>query len=55
MRRTPDPFLFSMTTLTQEDLKWSLNYLSSYGERVDGPFGYDGISQQIGIKGYLGK
>lgn len=55
MKRTPDPFLFSVTTLTQEDLKWSLNYSGSYGERVEGPFGYDGICQQVSIKGYLGK
>jgi len=44
-----------MTTLTSEDLSWSLHYSSSYGERVAGPFGYSGIGQQFGIKGYLGK
>jgi len=52
--RTPEPFLFSVTTLTPQDLKWSLNYSSSYGERVEGPFGYDGVSQQFSVKGYLG-
>jgi len=54
-KRTPEPFLFSVTTLTPEDLTWSLNYSTSYGERVAGPFGYDGVGQQFAIKGYLGK
>jgi len=54
-KRTPEPFLFSVTTLTPQDLPWSLNYSTSYGERVSGPFGYDGVGQQFAIKGYLGK
>ncbi len=54
-RRTPEPFLFSVTTLTPEDLKWSLDYSGNYGERVAMPFGYNGISQQFAVKGYLGK
>ena len=53
-QRTPEPFLFSVTTLTPDDLPWSLNYSGSYGERVTGPFGYDGIGQQFAVKGYLG-
>ena len=53
--RSTEPFLFSKTTLTPEDLKWSLDYSTSYGERVSGPFGNDGIGQQVGLKGYLGK
>jgi hypothetical protein len=54
-KRTPEPFLFSVSTLTPEDLKWSLDYSGSYGQRVTGPFGYDGINQQFAVKGYLGK
>jgi hypothetical protein len=54
-KRTPEPFLFSVTTLTPQDLKWSLDYSTSYGERVSGPFGYDGVGQQFAIKGYIGK
>lgn len=54
-KRTPEPFLFSVTTLTQEDLKWSLDYSASYGERVTGPFGYEGVGQNFAVKGYLGK
>jgi len=55
LKRTPEPFLFSVTTLTPEDLKWSLDYSGSYGERVSGPFGYEGIGQQLAVKGYMGK
>ena len=54
-KRTTEPFLFSMTTLTPEDLRWSLDYSTSYGERITGPFGHEGIGQQVGVKGYLGK
>jgi hypothetical protein len=55
VKRTPEPFLFSVTTLTPEDFKWSIDYSGSYGERVSGPFGYDGIGQQFAVKGYIGK
>ncbi len=53
--RSPEPFMFSKTTLTPEDLKWTMDYSTSYGERVSGPFGNEGVGQQVGIKGYLGK
>ena len=56
IKRTPEPFLFSISTLTPEDLKWSLDYSgSSYGERITNTLGYDGINQQFAVKGYLGK
>jgi hypothetical protein len=48
------PFLFSVNTLTAEDPRWNINYSGSYGERVAGPFGYDGVDQQFAVKGYLG-
>jgi len=54
-KRTPEPFLFSVTTLTREDLKWSIDYSASYGDRVTGPFGYEGIGQNLALKGYLGR
>ena len=53
--RTPEPFLFSKTTLTSSDIPWSIDYSTSYGERVSGQFGFDGVGQQLGLKGYLGK
>jgi hypothetical protein len=54
-QRTPEPFLFSKTTLTSSDIPWSIDYSTSYGERVSGQFGFDGVGQQVGLKGYLGK
>lgn len=48
------PFLFSVSTLTAEQPVWNLHYSGSYGERVSGPFGYDGVDQQVAVKGYLG-
>ena len=50
----PQPFMFSVNTLTAEAPSWSANYSGSYGERTAGPFGYDGVDQQFAIKGYLG-
>ncbi|MXV16404.1 hypothetical protein [Hufsiella ginkgonis] len=52
---SPQPFLFSVTTLSESGRVWSLAYSGSYGERTFGPFGYDGLGQQLAIKGYLGK
>jgi len=49
------PFLYSETILTLEDQPWSVNYLSSYGERVEGQFGYDGVEQYFSVKGSFAK
>ena len=49
-----EPFLFSFSTLTPEDLKWSMDYSGSYGDDVEGSMGFEGLSQQLGVKGYLG-
>lgn len=48
------PFLFSVNTLTGERPFWNLHYSGSYAERATGQFGYDGLGQQFGVKGYLG-
>jgi hypothetical protein len=53
-KETPQPFLFSVNTLTNKDQAWNLHYSGSYGQRTDGQFGYDGVGQQFGLKGYLG-
>lgn len=50
----PQPFLFSVNTLTAGAPAWSVNYSGAYGERTAGPFGYDGVDQQLSVKGYLG-
>ncbi len=52
--RAAQPFLFSETSLTPDAPPWSINYAGGYGERVTDPFGYSGIVQEVGIKGYLG-
>jgi hypothetical protein len=48
------PFLFSFNTLTEDHTHWNINYSGSYGQRAVGQFGYDGLAQQFGVKGYLG-
>jgi hypothetical protein len=48
------PFLFSVNTLTNDNPVWNLHYSGSYGARTAGQFGYDGVGQQFGVKGYLG-
>jgi hypothetical protein len=50
----PQPFLFTTNTLNPDTRGWSLNYGGGYGERTVTPLGYDGIDQNIGVKGYLG-
>lgn len=45
------PYLYSKTILTTEDHPWLFNYSGSYGERVQGQFGYDGLAQHFSIKG----
>lgn len=49
-----EPFLFSFSTLTPDDSRWSLDYSGSFGNEVGGIVGFDGVSQQLGLKGYLG-
>jgi hypothetical protein len=49
-----EPFLYSVTSLTPDDRPWSFNYSGSYGDNVSGNFGYDGVNQQLAVKGYLG-
>jgi len=53
-KKIPEPFLFSMTTLTPGDMPWSLNYSGSYGKDVAESFGYNGVGHQIEVNGYAG-
>ncbi|HTK21371.1 MAG TPA: hypothetical protein VL442_17755 [Mucilaginibacter sp.] len=50
----PQPFLFTVNTLNPAARGWSLNYAGGYGQRTVTPLGYDGVDQNIGVKGYLG-
>ncbi|MCK3684771.1 hypothetical protein [Maribellus sp. YY47] len=52
--RSAEPFLFSTSTLTAQDLPWVLSYGGSYGNNLSRGFGFNGVDQQLGVKGYLG-
>jgi len=53
-QQTAQPFLYTVNSLTGQEPYWNLHYSGSYGERTSGQFGYDGMGQQFGVKGYLG-
>src|SRR6185437_6977600 len=50
----PQPFLFTINTLNPAARGWSVNYSGGYGERTVTPLGYDGVDQNVAVKGYLG-
>ncbi len=50
----PQPFLFTINALNPESRSWSVNYSGGYGEHTVTPLGYDGVDQNISVKGYLG-
>jgi len=50
----PQPFLFTINTLNPSARGWSLNYSGGYGQRTVTPLGFDGVDQNIAVKGYLG-
>src|SRR6185312_6345990 len=50
----PQPFLFTINTLNPSARGWSLNYSGGYGQNTITPLGYNGIDQNVAVKGYLG-
>jgi hypothetical protein len=50
----PQPFLFTINALNPAARGWSLNYSGGYGQHTVTPLGYDGVDQNISVKGYLG-
>jgi hypothetical protein len=50
----PQPFLYTINTLNPGGRNWSLNYSGGYGERTVTPLGFDGVDQNLSVKGYLG-
>ena len=48
------PFLFSVSTFTAASPFLSVSTSGNYAERTTGAFGYDGMAQQIAVRGYLG-
>ncbi|MGY4383983.1 hypothetical protein ACVWYN_001009 [Pedobacter sp. UYP24] len=53
-QQAAQPFLYTVNSLTGQEPQWNLHYSGSYGARTSGQFGYDGMGQQFGVKGYLG-
>jgi hypothetical protein len=53
-QQSAQPFLYTVNSLTGDDPHWNVHYSGSYGEHTSGQFGYDGMGQQFGVKGYLG-
>lgn len=49
-----EPFLFTTSTMTPNNTPWIVSYSGSYGNKLSRAFGFNGIDQQIGVKGYLG-
>src|ERR1700749_4255593 len=50
----PQPFLYTINGLNPMARHWSLNYSGGYGQYTVTPLGFDGVDQNIGVKGYLG-
>ncbi len=50
----PQPFLFTINTLNPAARGWSVSYFGGYGERTVTPLGYNGVDQNVAVKGYLG-
>ncbi|WP_295720861.1 hypothetical protein [Mucilaginibacter sp.] len=51
----PQPFLYTINTLNPSGRNWSVNYSGGYGEHTVTPIGFDGVDQNISVKGYLGQ
>jgi len=50
----PQPFLYTINGLNPAARHWSLNYSGGYGQYTVTPLGFDGVDQNMGVKGYLG-
>jgi len=50
----PQPFLYTINALNPAARYWSLNYSGGYGQYTVTPLGFDGVSQNVAVKGYLG-
>ncbi|WP_214073146.1 hypothetical protein [Mucilaginibacter sp. dw_454] len=48
------PFLFSVNTYTADAPFLSVSASGNLAEHTTGAFGYDGVDQQLAVKGYLG-
>ncbi|HWZ04304.1 MAG TPA: hypothetical protein VNX40_11890 [Mucilaginibacter sp.] len=50
----PQPFLYTINALNPAARHWSLNYSGGYGQYTVTPLGFDGVDQNVAVKGYLG-
>ncbi|MDR3693960.1 hypothetical protein [Mucilaginibacter sp.] len=50
----PQPFLYTINALNPAARHWSLNYSGGYGQYTVTPLGFDGVNQNVAVKGYLG-
>ncbi|HVW98610.1 MAG TPA: hypothetical protein VHA56_21765 [Mucilaginibacter sp.] len=50
----PQPFMFTINALNPAARGWSLNYSGGYGQHTVTPLGFDGVDQNLAVKGYLG-
>jgi len=50
----PQPFLYTINGLNPAARHWSLNYSGGYGQYTVTPLGFDGVNQNMAVKGYLG-
>lgn len=49
------PFVFTVTTdAPSQRERWTVHSETAYADRTQGPFGYDGLEQRVGIQGSLG-
>ena len=50
----PQPFLYTLNSLNPDARHWSLNYSGGYGQYTVTPLGFDGVTQNFSVRGYLG-
>lgn len=50
----PQPFLYTINGLNPAARHWSLSYSGGYGQYTVTPLGFDGVNQNMGVRGYLG-
>jgi hypothetical protein len=50
----PQPFLYAVNGLNPAARHWSLNYSGGYGQNTVTALGFDGVEQNMAVKGYLG-
>lgn len=55
VKNVVEPFMYTTSTLTSKNTPWTANYISGFGENLSQLYGFNGLEQQVGVKGYLGR